>query len=1271
LHGALKGSEKALGKVAKHITETVPDRAKATSQLHKGNDHDVRDKVEAIIEGRKDGDGKGGWGERPGSGSHLKTDANDKRDPDLLQRSKDARAMAARETCGDPIDMASGQMVMTQTDVELPGVLPLVLRRTHLTGYVHGIAFGPSWASTLDERLERDPAAEGVWWRREDGSSLYYPRTPDIVGDRVDPVAGDPLPLTYLSRGATYVLVVQNRHTGLTRYFEPSEATEGVWWLTRTEDRNGNNITFERGPDDALSEVAHSGGYRLAATCGDDSRVTAVHAMAEGGPLRLRAYGYENGDLTEVVNAVDARTRYTYDLAHRMTSWCDSNDTVFTYTYDDQGRVIATRGSDGILASRIQYAGPDADGTTTVTYTDSLGHASTYRANPRGQIIAITDPLGATTTQTWDARDRLLSRTDPLGHTVARRYDEAGHLVSVLRPDGNETTAEYSEFPDPLSVRTPDGQVTRYSYDRRGNRLSVTTSSGQTTRFSYDEAGRVASVTDALGNVTTVRCNQAGLPQSITDPFGAVTRQTHDALGRCITRTDPTGATTRLQWTPEGQLARRVLADGAQESWTYDGEGNCTGHTDPIGGTTRFEYTHFDQLTARTTPDGARFEFSHDTELRLTEVTDPQGLSWTYTRDAAGRLACETDFDGRALTYRHDAAGRLRARTNVLGETTTFERNALGQIIRKNAHGRVTTYVYDGNGKLAHATGPDGSRLSLTRDPYGSVRSESVDGRELVHTYDASGRRNGRRTPSGATSSWTYDAAGRRVGLVSSGRTVDFVYDEAGREVDRTVGDFLTLHHTYDTRGRLTAQSAAAPEGRALQHRAYTYRADGLLCALEDQHGGERRFDLDPVGRVTGVRAEDWTETYAYDAAGNQTRADWPARHPGQDATGDRDYTGTRLTRAGTVRYEHDALGRITLRQKTRLSRKPDTWRYEWDTEDRLTGLTTPDGTRWGYTYDPLGRRTAKFRLGPDGETVVERTEFAWDGTVLCEQTTWSDDLPHPVTLTWDHQGLQPVAQTERITAADASQDEVDSRFFAIITDLVGSPRELVDEGGDVAWRTRTTLWGSTTWNADATTYTPLRFPGQYSDPETGLHYNHFRHYDPETARYLTSDPLGLGPASNPVAYVDNPHTWMDPLGLAGCDKDTITLYRKQSDHPLSQRIRIGENGEVTITGKGKLYVNMSDDISHTLHFRGSDDQIIAFDLPREYRDAIRESALPQDKDDHPDGDAFTRAEWKELLKEYPEISDPTKGPDLYGIPVKLFDGLREQIVAGSGRVVQ
>ncbi|WP_442538153.1 hypothetical protein [Streptomyces pimonensis] len=94
------------------------------------------------------------------------------------------------------------------------------------------------------------------------------------------------------------------------------------------------------------------------------------------------------------------------------------------------------------------------------------------------------------------------------------------------------------------------------------------------------------------------------------------------------------GATTRLQWSPHGDLTRRVAADGTTESWRYDGEGNCVEHTDPVGGVTRSEYTRFDLLAARTDPDGGRFEFVHDTCLRLIKVTDTQGQEWTYAYDA-------------------------------------------------------------------------------------------------------------------------------------------------------------------------------------------------------------------------------------------------------------------------------------------------------------------------------------------------------------------------------------------------------------------------------------------------------------------------------------------------------------------------------------------------------------------------------------------------------------------------------------------------------------
>jgi RHS repeat-associated protein len=67
-----------------------------------------------------------------------------------------------------------------------------------------------------------------------------------------------------------------------------------------------------------------------------------------------------------------------------------------------------------------------------------------------------------------------------------------------------------------------------------------------------------------------------------------------------------------------------------------------------------------------------------------------------------------------------------------------------------------------------------------------------------------------------------------------------------------------------------------------------------------------------------------------------------------------------------------------------------------------------------------------------------------------------------------------------------------------------------------------------------------LRFPGQYYDSETGLHYNLNRYYDPSTGRYLRTDPYGQG--LNLYAYCfNNPLTLIDPRGL--CIVNTVGYY--------------------------------------------------------------------------------------------------------------------------------
>ncbi|WP_406303168.1 DUF6531 domain-containing protein [Streptomyces sp. NBC_00885] len=1141
---AMDALEKAVKTMGDHVGERLPKAVKQISKDHKNNDADIRARLAKERKGDRPGDRKRGQSDGPSS----------RKKPDSLRKAKDETrrngvSLEKKKCENDPIDVATGEMTLPQTDLSLPGVLPLVLRRTHLSEYRYGQWFGRSWASTVDERIELDQQGVGAIWAREDGSLLVYPELPRPDGEPVLPVEGPRLPLVHGGQHddeTTYSIT--DPRSGLTRSFTGSPyRTSAAYWLTGLSDRNGNRITFSRRPDGSPAAVTHDGGYTVQLTA-EDQRVTALSLRTPDGPVTVMRYGYDDlGNLTEVINSSDLPQRFTYDTDARITSWTDRNDSTFRYVYDAGGRVVRTVGPDGYLSSTFAYDVHAETGDRITRYTDSTGATKVYHLNAHLQVVAETDPLGNTVRQAWDRYDRLLSRTDALGRTTTYTYDDRGNLTGVAHPDGTSATVEYNELNQLTSVTGPDGSVSRQDYDERGNPTVFTRPNGTTTRLSHDTRGHLTGVDDSLGALDRLSCDAAGLPLAIRGQLGAVTRYKRDAFGRAARITDPQGRVTELEWTVEGKLARRTDPDGSQQSWTYDGEGNCLVHTDAMGGETRFEYTHFDLVAARTTPDGARHEFAHDTELRVSRVTNPQGLTWSYEYDHASRLSSETDFDGRTLTYTHDALGRLASRSNGLGQTVRYERDTAGRVVLKDAEGAVTRFTYDG-GRLARAIGPD-AELLYVRDEPGRILREICNGRELTHVYDEAGRRTQRTTPTGAVSSWTYPED-RRAQLDASGHQVVFEFDEAGRETTRRIGETLTIDHAYDAVGRLTDQLVRGADDLTVQRRTYTYRPDGHLTSVDDHLGGRRQLELTREGRVTGVTAENWSERYAYDEAGNQTEASWPK---GDTAGGRREYAGTRITRAGRVRYEHDAQGRVVLRQKARLSRKPDTWHYGWDAEDRLVSVTTPDGTRWRYLYDPLGRRIAKQRLSRDGLSVTEEVTFTWDGDTLVEQTTHTPGSPETVALTWDHDGVKPVTQVERRLL---DQAEVDRRFFAIVTDLIGTPRELVDEQGEVAWHTRATLWGTTTWNRGATAYTPLRFPGQYFDPESQLHYNRHRHYDPESGRYVSPDPLGLVPAPNAVAYVDNPTRWIDPLGLAGCP------HRSSGEHKHS--VVLGLNQDPT-----------------------------------------------------------------------------------------------------------
>jgi len=189
-----------------------------------------------------------------------------------------------------------------------------------------------------------------------------------------------------------------------------------------------------------------------------------------------------------------------------------------------------------------------------------------------------------------------------------------------------------------------------------------------------------------------------------------------------------------------------------------------------------------------------------------------------------------------------------------------------------------------------------------------------------------------------------------------------------------------------------------------------------------------------------------------------------------------------------------------------------------------------------------------------DSDGSIAAVEF-YNGTALVGSGTLSGGSH---TFTWnnvaagnyslraravDNQGASTDSAPVAVTVTDPPPPPVAAGVYYVYADHLNTPRVITDATNKIVWR-----WDSGPFGTDAANEDPdgdgqkfsynLRFPGQYYDKETGLHYNYFRDYEPGTGRYVEADPIGLAGGLNVYGYANqNPLSFTDPLGLiAGVD---------------------------------------------------------------------------------------------------------------------------------------
>ncbi|RRD44853.1 RHS repeat-associated core domain-containing protein [Comamonadaceae bacterium OH3737_COT-264] len=127
--------------------------------------------------------------------------------------------------------------------------------------------------------------------------------------------------------------------------------------------------------------------------------------------------------------------------------------------------------------------------------------------------------------------------------------------------------------------------------------------------------------------------------------------------------------------------------------------------------------------------------------------------------------------------------------------------------------------------------------------------------------------------------------------------------------------------------------------------------------------------------------------------------------------------------------------------------------------------------------------------------------------------------------------GTAPLWQTEHNNSA---QGQAQTQTHWLHTDHLERPLVASDSSGAATWQALAESFGQTWVNSTSRTEVNIRLPGQYWDAESGRHYNQQRYYDPQTGRYMQSDPLGLYDGINTYGYAyQNPLSYSDPTGEA------------------------------------------------------------------------------------------------------------------------------------------
>ena len=867
-----------------------------------------------------------------------------------------------------------------------------------------------------------------------------------------------------------------------------------------------------------------------------------------------------------------------------------SENNVIEWGYDDEMRLMKTKSAGGTINLYEDYDARGNPETIILAADTNDERVISFTYHPAMNVplsrtdVSVFQP-GGTKVTIWDYDNDSDSEpneapTNLLSHIIERGYtlDAAGDIV----PYEYTTSFTYNFKGQVLRIDGPlpgTGDVTSFSYDlydsQTGDLLSIVRPMiGSTSFIGYDDAGQVGSITDVNHLTENMVYDAKGRVTEITHPDSSTSGVSYNTAGLPDSRTDEDGVTHTFEYDNDyGRLVARIDQEDNYIVYDYDDQGNMIekDYYDPSDTlTNRKRYLYQDAahnmpglLYKEINPDDTFTEYTYDPEGNIASVTDPNGNTTTYDYDPLNRLIEVTQPGNIITSYTYDIHGNLASVKDALGHVTTYQYDDMGRLVSTTSPDTGTvTYTYDAAGNLINKTDAKGITVNYLYDDLNRLNNVSfqeygsLSAYNITYTYDEGqngiGRRTGITDPSGDMT-FSYDNRGRLVEKTSiienisysmsrsftpggrrssftypSGRVVDYLRNDCKCSVDEVSTTFNGLESTllsnvsyrpfggmkglntgsggtvageFDSLGRVKISNPGTDK-----QRTYSYDNNGNLTSIEAPGTPlyNRTYDYDALNRLMHAEGSFGLVDYTYDDVGNRL-----TRVLGDETETYSYLTGNnildKITNAESTNYSYDANGNTTSIGEMVLS---------YNQNNRLIKVEKNSDILGTYVYNGMSQRIIKEASG--ARTIFH---YDFDGNIIGESDPGGN-----------FQKEYLYNGKNRIAMVDVASGEI----FYFLNDRLRTPQMLTDSSNTVVWEAIYKPFGEANIHPQSNVVNNFRFPGQYYDEETGLHYNYHRYYDPATGRYMTTDPLGLEGGLNLFTYVDNnPINFLDILGLA------------------------------------------------------------------------------------------------------------------------------------------